>query len=140
MSDKAFLDSNILVYAYDASEKVKHEKAFHLLEKLGLSQTGVISLQVISEFFVVVTRKIEKPIPLNQARKIAEEFLTNWEVYEPTASTLLMAMETVEKNKLSFWDSLIVASARESQAKIIYSEDLQHNQLIEGVKIINPFL
>ena len=139
MNGKCFIDTNVVVYAYDASEKVKHYKAFNLLEQLGISQTGVVSLQVLSEFYVVVTRKIERPISTSQARGIIEEFKTNWEIYEPSTSTLLLAMDITEEYKLNFWDSLIVAAAKESKAVTVYSEDFQHNQTIEGLKFINPF-
>ncbi len=139
MSDKCFIDTNILVYAYDASEKVKHDKAFNLLAHLGVSQIGVLSFQVLSEFFVVVTRKIERPISTSQARKIIGEFITNWEVYEPSASTLLLALDIAEEYKLNFWDSLIVAAAKGSKAVAIYSEDFQHDRVIEGIRFINPF-
>lgn len=139
MNDKFFIDTNILVYAYDASEKTKHDKAFDLLAQLGLSQTGILSLQVLGEFFVVVTGKIEKPISIIQARKIIKEFTVNWEVYKPGTSTLLLAVDIAGKYRLNFWDSLIVAAAKENKVTGIYSEDFQHDRIIEGIRFINPF-
>ncbi len=139
MNDKVFIDTNILVYAYDASEKSKHDTAFSLLAQLGINQTGVISLQVRSEFFMVVTRKIERPISIVQARVIIKEFINNWEIYEPNTSTLLMAVDIAEKHRFNFWDSLIIAAAKESKACTVYSEDLQHGQVVDGIRFINPF-
>jgi len=97
MKDKYFVDSNILVYAYNADEKEKHEQAAALMKALWDQRTGALSLQVLQEFYVTVTQKIKKPISSDKARKIVEDYLAAWETVEPTAGTLRAALEAKDK-------------------------------------------
>ena len=136
---KFFLDTNILVYAYDSSEKEKYSKASRLLKDLWSSQAGVLSIQVLSEFYVVVTQKVERPISSSEAKAIIEDYLASWEVIEPRADTLLSSIEAANKYDFHFWDAMIFVSAKEANVSRIYTEDFQHNLEIEGVKFINPF-
>lgn len=139
MRDKSFLDTNILVYAYDSSEKEKHPKASRLLKHLWSSRTGVLSIQVLSEFYVVVTQKVERPISSREAKAIIEDYLSSWEVIEPGRDTLLSSIEAANKYDLHFWDAMIFVAAKEANVIRIYTEDFQHNLEIEGMKFINPF-
>ncbi len=139
MSDKVFVDTNVLVYAHDLSAETRHAKAFTVVEALWEAETGVISTQVLQEFYVTITRKIKNPLKPDEAREIVRNYLA-WPVQVNDPEMTLRASEIGEKNKLSFWDALIVAAAHQVQAKKIISEDLNHGQIIEGILIENPFL
>jgi predicted nucleic acid-binding protein len=139
MKDKVFVDTNILIYAHDMDAGLKHDVAFSILEKIWEEETGIISTQVIQEFYVNVTRKIQNPITPVRARGIILNYFS-WQVEAVEPNTILSASEIEEKYVLSFWDSLIIATASQSEARNILTEDLNHGQIIEGVLIENPFL
>ena len=139
MSDRIFVDTNILVYAHDLSAGDRHAKASAVIESLWEAETGVISTQVLQEFYVTVTRKIKNPLRLAEAREIIRNYLA-WPVQINDPETTIRASEIEEKNNLSFWDALIVAAALRLQAKKIITEDLNHGQIIEGILIENPLL
>ena len=139
MSDRIFVDTNILVYAHDLSSGDRHAKASAVIESLWEAGTGVISTQVLQEFYVTVTRKIKNPLKSAEAREIIRNYLA-WPVQINDPETTIQASEIEEKNSLSFWDALIVAAALRLQAKKIISEDLNHGQIIEGILIENPLL
>jgi predicted nucleic acid-binding protein len=138
MKDKVFLDTNIIVYAHDRSSGKKHATAKEIMDYLWESRKGVISVQVLQEFFVCVTQKIVKPILIKNARMILE-YLSNWEVVVNNRYITLKAIDVLEKYRFSFWDSLIIQAAVHSQAKALFSEDLPDGQVIMGTKILNPF-
>ena len=139
MKDRIFVDTNILVYAHDFSAGEHHAKASAVIESLWEAGTGVISTQVLQEFYVTVTRKIKNPLKSAEAREIIRNYLA-WPVQINDPETTIRASEIEEKNSLSFWDALIVAAALRLQAKKIISEDLNHGQIIEGILIENPLL
>jgi len=139
MKDKVFLDTNILIYAHDRDAGLKHDMALSIIEKIWEEEMGIISTQVIQEFYVNVTRKIPNPITPVQARGIILNYFS-WQVEAVEPQTILSASEIEEKYILSFWDSLIIATASQSEAGKILTEDLNHGQIIEGVLIENPFL
>ena len=139
MKDKVFLDTNILIYAHDLDAGAKHGAARAILKKVWEAETGIISTQIIQEFYVNVTRKIPNPIAPVQARGIILNYFS-WQVESVEPHTILSASEIEEKYNLSFWDSLIIAAASQSEAAKILTEDLNHGQVIEGVLIENPFL
>lgn len=139
MKDKIFLDTNVIVYAHDRSSGKKNTIATEIMEYLWDRKKGVISVQVMQEFYVCVTTKILKPLPLKVARKILE-YLLNWNLIINDEYTTIKAINLQEKYRFSFWDSLIVQSAIQSQAYILFSEDLSDGQIIENVKIVNPFV
>ena len=139
MKDKIFVDTNILIYAHDMDAGAKHDVAISLIEKIWEEKTGIISTQVIQEFYVNVTRKIPNPItPVLARGLILNYFSWHLEAIEP--HTILLASEIEERYVLSFWDSLIIAAASQSNAGKILTEDMNHGQIIEGVLIENPFL
>lgn len=139
MKDKIFLDTNVIVYAHDRSSGKKNTIAMEIMEYLWERKKGVISVQVMQEFYVCVTTKILKPLPLKVARNILE-YLLNWDLIINDEYITIKAINLQEKYRFSFWDSLIVQSAIQSQAYTLLSEDLSDGQIIENVKIVNPFV
>jgi predicted nucleic acid-binding protein len=139
MKDRIFVDTNILVYAHDLSAEDRYAKAFAIIESLWEKQTGVISTQVLQEFYVTVTRKIKSPLKPTEAREIIRNYLA-WPLQVNDPETTIHASEIEEKNGISFWDALIVAAAFRLQAKKIISEDLNNGQIIDGIMIENPLL
>ena len=139
MSDKIFVDTNILVYAHDLAAGDRHNQASTIIEDLWDTNAGVISTQVLQEFYVTVTRKIVKPLDRLRAREIIRNYLV-WPVHLNDAETVLLASEIEARNNLSFWDALIVAAAQLLHVDKIFTEDMNHGQRIEGILIVNPFL
>jgi len=135
---KAFLDTNIIIYAYDTSAGDKHQKARDLLAGLWESGLGMVSTQVLQEFYVTVTRKIPKPLDLATARDIIADFLT-WDVVLNDGDAILKAIDVQEKHGFSFWDSMVIAAAISGGASVLLTEDLSDGQKIGGVEIRNPF-
>lgn len=123
MTDKSFLDTNILVYAYDSSEKEKYPKASRLLEHLWSSQAGVLSIQVLSEFYVVVTQKVERPISSSEAKAIIEDYLSSWEIIEPRGDTLLSSIKATNKYDFHF------AQVARRLEEVVNSARDKHSQL-----------
>ena len=139
MKDNVFLDTNILIYAHDMDAGLKHDRAVSIIENMWEEETGVISTQVIQEFYVKVTRKIPNPLTHARARGIIVNYFS-WHVELVEPDTILSASEIEERHLLSFWDSLIIATACQANAKKLLTEDLNPGQLIEGILIENPFL
>ena len=134
---RTFLDTNILVYAEDLSEPGKQKRALELFEVHRLQRTGVISLQVLQEYFVNVTRKLGLD-PAVARRKV--ELLATLNVVEPSVGDVLGAIDLHRLHGFSFWDALIIRSAKESGCSMLLTEDMQHGREIDGVRIVNPFL
>ena len=138
MKDKYFIDTNILVYANDRSETVKHERAKQILFDGITNENIVISTQVLSEFYVTVTNKIKIKLSPNIAKKEILLFKTI-EVVEIDFHLIIRAINISNENRLSYWDSLIIAAAQKAKCNILYSEDLNPDQTIDSVTIKNPF-
>lgn len=133
-----FVDTNILVYAYDVSAKEKHEKAKAIMKDLWNKGNGMTSTQVLQEFFVTVTRKIASPIDVITAKEMVKDFL-KWKTVVVDGEIILDAIDIHREHKYSFWDSVIIASAIQGGAGTIISEDLSDKQKIKGTVIRNPF-
>ena len=133
-----FVDTNVLLYAHDASETEKQPIARALLEELWADRSGVLSTQVLQEFYVVATRKFEPPMRRSEAREIVALYAT-WSVVQVDVGLILDAAALEEQAQLSFWDALIVETARRAGATRLVSEDLQDRRRIAGVAIQNPF-
>jgi len=138
MIDKIFVDTNIFVYAYDLDAGIKHKIATALISDLWGTRQGVLSTQVLQEFYVTITRKVTKPIQRTQARRIVKTY-TSWELVVNDPAIILQAGEIEEAYQLSFWDALIVSAAFSRSVVKILTEDLNHGQHIEGMLIHNPF-
>jgi predicted nucleic acid-binding protein len=136
-SDKAFVDSNVLIYAHDVDAGRKHDVAKRLLRDLWLSRTGVLSTQVLHESYVNVTCKIRTPLSKTEARRVVGTYI-QW-CLEPDASDVHEAFRLEDEGGLGFWDALILASAARSGATRLLSEDLNPGQVISGVRVVNPF-
>jgi predicted nucleic acid-binding protein len=133
-----FVDANVLVYAFDSSAGRKQRIAQRLLERLWETSTGCVSVQVLQEFFVIVTRKVAKRLPVPDATARVREFAT-WKVFAPTASDVLAAIGLHARAKIGFWDAMIVLAAAESGCDVLWTEDLNNGQLLQGVRIQDPF-
>jgi len=134
---RAFFDTNVLVYADDQDYPAKQLTARKLWAEYRLAGSGVVSLQVLQEYFVNVTRKLRVD-PQIARQKV--ELLTELNLIVLSAADLLAAIDLNRLNGISFWDALIVRAASKSGCDILFTEDLQHGQVIDGVKIVNPFL
>jgi predicted nucleic acid-binding protein len=137
--DKVFLDTNLLLYAYDAGSPAKHTVAARILEDLWKSGNGILSTQILQEFFVNATKKIPKPLSVAVGREIVEDFL-KWKVVPIEGRTILGAIDLQEKHRYAFWDSLVIQAAIEGGARWLFSEDLKDGQKIGNLTIRNPFL
>ncbi len=136
-SDKAFVDSNVLIYAHDVDAGRKREVAKALLRELWLARTGVLSVQVLHEFYVNVTRKIRTPVSKAEARAVVATYIP-W-CLEPETGDVNEAFRIEDEAGINFWDALIVAAAARSGATRVLSEDLNPGQAISGVTVVNPF-
>jgi predicted nucleic acid-binding protein len=134
----SFVDTNILVYAEDQDAGRKHEVARDLILDLWNSRGGVLSVQVLQEFYVTVTRKLKKPLSAAKAAEIVEEYLT-WTVVENTKPLLRAALVLQDKAQLSFWDAMVVQAALDARCDRLLTEDLNAGQRIGGLTIVNPF-
>jgi predicted nucleic acid-binding protein len=132
---KVFLDTNILVYAQDQDSPVKRRRSREVIAALAQSGTGVISTQVLQEFYVTVTRKLGVA-PL-AAKRVLQTF-TIFEIVQASPDLFERAIDCSILNTISFWDALIVAAAASSGCAIVYSEDLNPDQTIQGVRVENP--
>jgi predicted nucleic acid-binding protein len=137
MSGRVFVDTNILIYAYDLEAGGKHTKAARVVEDLWTSKDGTLSVQVLQEFYVNVTRKIRKPLTKRLAREVIEAYAT-WHVEAIGAEDVVRASLLEERYKLSFWDALIVVAAKKAGADRVLSEDLNPGQRVDGVLVENP--
>jgi predicted nucleic acid-binding protein len=139
MSDRCFVDTNILVYAHDRSAGSKHQQAARLVGDLWDSGDGVVSTQVLQELCASLRRKIARPLAAEEVRQIVSDYAT-WQLVVNTAESILYALEIEAKYKISFWDALVVQAADDAGAAVLYSEDLARGQKYGPVRVVNPFL
>lgn len=139
MTDRIFLDTNIIVYTLDSENIIKQTKAKVILDQFYSNQNYIISSQVVQEFCNVALRKIEPHVP----EKMLSEFIATF----PSSQIELINLNTIDKAlsvktqyKYSFWDSLIIASAIHAGCNILYTEDLKDHQMIDNLMILNPFI
>jgi predicted nucleic acid-binding protein len=135
---REFVDANVLIYAFDTSAGDKKTRAESLLARLWTSQTGCLSVQVLQEFFVIITGKVPRPLSAATAAERVREFAA-WLVFAPAAADVLAAIALQQDAKLPFWDAMIVHAAVESGCETLWSEDLNDGQHIRGVRVRNPF-
>lgn len=139
MSDKCFVDTNILIYAHDRSTGVKHRRAQLLTEQLWNSGRGVLSTQVLQELCINLRRRAGNPLPMDEVRRLVREYST-WEVVTNTPESVLRALDTEMRYKISFWDALILQAAEDAGTPILYSEDLATGQCYGSVEVVNPLI
>jgi predicted nucleic acid-binding protein len=137
MSDRYFVDTNILMYAHDAAAGEKHARAKALVEALWESRAGAISTQVLQELAVNLRRKAKKPLDAKATRDVISDYLA-WQVVVNGGDAILEALELETRYQLSFWDALVVQAAQAAGAEILYSEDLSHGQVYGTVRVKNP--
>jgi predicted nucleic acid-binding protein len=138
MSGKTFVDTNVLIYAHDLDANAKNEIAKAVLHDLWSERTGVLSMQVLQEFYVNVTRKIPSPLSKDLARSVTSSYAI-WCV-DTTPAEISAAFRIEDESRIGFWDALIVSSAVKSGATRILSEDLNAGQRIAGILVDNPFV
>jgi len=136
MSARSFFDTNVLVYADDQGAPAKQRRALDLVAEHRRAGTGVVSLQVLQEYFVTVTRKLRVE-PRIARRKV--ELLAEFDVAAPDIADILAAIDLHRLHGLSFWDALILRAATQTGCSVVLTEDLQDQQEINGLRIVNPF-
>jgi len=134
-----FFDTNILVYLFDNDAPSKREQARTLFQRHVQAGSLLISTQVLQELYVTLTRKLAVPLPESDAREVIAS-LAELPMVQNDATMTLAAIDLSQRRQLSFWDALIIEAARRGGANVLLSEDLQHGQDIEGVRVENPFL
>ncbi|HZJ09929.1 MAG TPA: PIN domain-containing protein [Trueperaceae bacterium] len=133
-----FVDTIVLLYAYDVTAGERHERARELVGQLGRTRSGALSVQVLQEFYVNAVRKIAVPLSPVVARERVRT-LGRWTAHAPVAHDVLVAIDIAEQERLSFWDAMIIRSASALGCVTLWTEDLNAGQLISGVRIENPF-
>jgi len=137
MSARQFVDTNILMYAHDASTGAKHERAKTIVEELWRTRSGVVSTQVLQELCVNLRRKAGRPLELKATRDLVADYLS-WHIVVNTGDSILEALDVEAQYRISFWDALVVQAAQAAAAEVLYSEDLTAGQLFGTVRVVNP--
>jgi predicted nucleic acid-binding protein len=136
MSARSFFDTNVLVYADDKGAPAKQRRAIDLVAEHRRAGTGVVSLQVLQEYFVTVTRKLQVD-PQIARRKV--ELLAEFDVASPEVADILAAIDLHRLHGFSFWDALVLQAAKQAGCTVLFSEDLQQGRQIDGIQVVNPF-
>lgn len=139
MSDRVFVDTNVFVYLFDGDTPDKQSLARELLRELSKSAIVVLSTQVLQEFYVSVLRKLETPLPPEEARKATQD-LSAYTVVQVDTPLIFRAIELSQSETLSLWDALIVRAATEAGCVRLLSEDLQDGRSFGGMRVENPFV
>ena len=139
MTERVFVDSNVLVYSFDRREPEKQARAREWLDRLWSYRTGRVSFQVLQEFYVTVTRKLKPGLDPETARKVVQS-LWAWQPMTTDEQSFVAAWGIQDRFQLSWWDALIVAAARSAGCSTLLTEDLQHGQDLDGVRVVDPFL
>lgn len=135
---RQFVDTNIVIYAYDIQAGAKHMAARALMNELWQSKAGCLSIQVLQEFYVNITQKIAAPVDAFAAIQIIQD-LSAWTVYTPAPLDVVKAIYVQQRYQISFWDAMIIWSAARLGCEILWSEDINPGQTYEGVRVQNPF-
>jgi predicted nucleic acid-binding protein len=137
-NDKYFVDTNILVYAHDASAGAKHERARILVADLWNSSQGVLSTQVLQELCISLRHKAARPLSTDETRRLVQDYLS-WEVVVNTPESVIRALDIEGRYGISFWDALIICAAEAAAASVLYTEDFASGQTYASVRAVNPF-
>jgi predicted nucleic acid-binding protein len=133
-----FVDTNVLVYAYDKSDEEKRLRAADLITTLWEYRLGCLSIQTLQEFYVTMTRKIREPLSSAAAEEILVD-LSSWQIHRPTVTDMQAAIALQRNYQISFWDAMILQSAHALKCTVVWSEDLGDGQIYGGVRVRNPF-
>ena len=136
MSARSFFDTNVLVCADDKAAPAKQRRAVELVAEHRRAGTGVVSLQVLQEYFVTVTRKLHVDVSVAR-RKV--ELLAEFDVAAPDLADILGAIDLHRLHGFSFWDALVFRTAKQSGCTVLLSEDFQDKRELDGVRVVNPF-
>jgi predicted nucleic acid-binding protein len=136
MSARSFFDTNVLVYADDKGAPAKQRRALALLAEHRRAGTGVVSLQVLQEYFVTVTKKLH--VDAGVARRKVE-LLAEFDVATPDVADILAAIDLQRLHGFSFWDALVLRAAKQAGCSVLFTEDLQAARQVDGIRIVNPF-
>jgi predicted nucleic acid-binding protein len=134
-----FVDTNVLLYSEDLADAGKHRAARDWLRALWLRRCGRLSTQVLHEFYVNATRKLRPAMPAGDARAEVRRY-QRWQPWLVDHATVETAWALESRYALSYWDALVAAAAQQQGCALLLTEDLQHGQIIEGMRIVNPFL
>jgi predicted nucleic acid-binding protein len=133
---RSFFDTNVLVYADDKAAPAKQRRALELVAEHRRAGTGAVSLQVLQEYYVTVTRKLHVDARIAR-RKV--ELLAEFDVATPDVADILAAIDLTRLHSFSFWDALVLRSAQQSGCAVLFTEDMQHAREMDGLRIVNPF-
>ena len=139
MGERIIVDTNILLYAYDRGQPVKQRRALEVLDHLALQRMGVLTSQVLAEFFVNTIKKLQQPLSIEEAYHCIENYLLSWEILDITGAIVLEAARGVRTYRMTYWDAQIWSSARMNQIPVVFTEDFGPRRIIEGVRFVNPF-
>jgi len=137
MSVRSFFDTNILIYADDKFARANQKRAIDLVTQHRRAGSGVVSMQVLQEYFVTVTRKLGVDAKVAR-RKV--ELLAEFDVAAPDVADILAAIDLHRLHGFSFWDALILRSAKQAGCSVVFTEDLQNMREVDGMRIVNPFV
>jgi predicted nucleic acid-binding protein len=137
MSDRYFVDTNILMYAHDSAGGEKHDRAKALVRELWENRSGVVSTQVLQELAVNLRKKAKKPLDGRATRDVVSDYLT-WQVVVNGGDSILEALDIEARYRVSFWDALIIQAAQAAGATVLYSEDLSSKQSYGHIQVVNP--
>ncbi len=136
---RQFVDTNVLIYAHDPSAGPKYDRARELINDLWRGGTGCVSIQVFQEFYANATRKLARPLAPELAIQIIAD-LSHWQVHRPNVNDVIEAIHLHTRRQISFWDAMILTSARRLGCQTLWSEDLNTGQNYEGIEVRNPFI
>jgi predicted nucleic acid-binding protein len=134
-----FVDTNVLLYSEDGADAKKQAQALAWLRELWQRRCGRVSTQVLNEFYVNATRKLKPAMPAGDARAEVRRY-QRWHPWQIDQATVEGAWAVESRFKIGYWDALVVAAAQQQGCEWLLSEDLQHEQQFDGVRVINPFL
>jgi len=137
MTDKYFVDTNILLYAHDRAAGLEHERARQLIEHLWTTGEGVVSTQVLQELCVNLRRKLARPLRVEDVRHLIEDYLA-WEVVTNDPASIVQALEIEDRYKISYWDALVVQAAWRSGASVLYSEACPKANTYGALRVVKP--
>jgi predicted nucleic acid-binding protein len=139
MSGRFFLDTNVFVYSFDESVPKKASRALELIREAIETGRGIVSYQVAQEFFHVALRRFAHPMAVAEAEQYLSAIFRPLMTVHSSPALLAQALQLSNRFRLSWYDSLIVAGAIEGECTLLYSEDFQHGQRFESLRIVNPF-